>query len=125
MADQRSIEEDFALAYSQKFWDAGNLIVTMMFTLAFAVYLTFIQVCQSRIYAADHYYCLVALAIVGNSLLGWLIHRLYKHEVEVIRSVERGRLLFHALWAARNIRWGSLGVQHPVVSRRDNLHRYP
>lgn len=108
MADPRSIGEDLALAYSQKLWDAGNLIVTMMFALAFGVYYTFVQVCESRIYAAKYWLFLVILSILGNILLGWLIHRLYKHEIEVIRAVEHGRLLFHALWAARNIRWGVL-----------------
>lgn len=108
MADQRRIEEDFALAYSQKFWDAGNLIVTMMFALAFAVYASFIQVCETRIYAHDHYCFLINLSIVSNVLLAWLIDRLYRHEVEIVRSFDRGRLLFHALWAARNIRWGVL-----------------
>ena len=55
-------------AYAPKYWDAGNLVVTMMFTLAFAVYLALIQFKEARRLVSKYYGPLLTLAIIGNGL---------------------------------------------------------
>lgn len=39
MLSQDSREKDLAFAYSQRFYDVGNQIITLKFGLAFAIYL--------------------------------------------------------------------------------------
>ena len=75
MPESKNDDSEIALAYSQKFWEAGNLIVIMMFTLAFAVYLALIQFCNARRYVAetDNFIILVVLAFVGNGALIYLL----------------------------------------------------
>jgi hypothetical protein len=91
MPESKNDDSEIALAYSQKFWEAGNLIVIMMFTLAFAVYLALIQFCNARRYVAetDNFIILVVLAFVGNGALIYLLEKLCQHEIEVIGTIER------------------------------------
>ena len=70
MFGEKHGEVELAVAYTQKLWDAGNSIVTVMFGLAFAVYVALSQSAYVRYLVAKYFWLLFGLAFLGNGSLG-------------------------------------------------------
>ncbi|MDQ0558677.1 hypothetical protein QO004_000452 [Rhizobium mesoamericanum] len=72
-------EQDVALSYSQKYWDAA-----LMWGLAFAVYLVEIQYPYARYLTEQYYYFLVGLALAGNAGIVFALRRLQQQEAKLV-----------------------------------------
>ena len=101
-------EVDFALVYAGKFWDAGNLIVTLMFGLAFGVYYLASQHVEIRDLLQNYFAWIVVLAIVGNGGLWFLLRRLYTFEMIHVRKLTGDPALQATVWNATRARIGLL-----------------
>jgi hypothetical protein len=100
--------KELAIAYAQKFWDAGNSIVTIIFGLAFAVYFALAQYDGLRPIVHRHIVLLVALALVGNTLLGIVLWRLCLHEKRTIQLIVDDPTFLDSVQSAFEIRLGLL-----------------
>jgi len=99
-------ELDFALLYAGKFWDAGNLVVTVMFGLAFGIYYLASQHPAIRIMMKEQYYYLLPLAVIGNIALGAVIYRLNHHELRFVEALTSSAHLHDSVKSAYHLRLG-------------------
>lgn len=75
---------EVARDYAGRFWSAGNAITTLMFGLAFSVYLAAAQGPEVRLLIQRFYELLLILALVGNGALLFIIHRAYLRETQLL-----------------------------------------
>ena len=101
-------ESGLATAYAQKFWDAGNQVVTLIFALAFGVYLSLAGSIDIRCLAAERLWHLVSLAIIGNALLGFVLYRLGFHELRVVKMITSDSEFLDSVKSAFHLRLGLL-----------------
>lgn len=108
MPPQLPVSKELAAAYAQKFWDAGNLIVGLMFSLAFGVYLVLVEHEGSRILIYEHICILTVLALIGNGSLGYLLYRLCLHEMRILSAVTDDANFIDSIQSGLEIRFGLL-----------------
>jgi hypothetical protein len=101
-------EIDLVLAYTQKFWDAGNSVVTVILGLEFAVYIALYQSEYVRYLVAKYFYALVLLAILGKCGILFVIYRLFYHETSLAQSLTHSTVIIDAISAGYKIRAGLL-----------------
>ena len=99
-------ENTLMLAYAQKFWEAGDSVVVLMFGLAFSVYVALSRFPLVRYWAAKYFYWLFVIAIVGNTGLLIVLWCLSVHEVRLIEAVTKDPFLIDAVVSAFHIRLG-------------------
>ncbi len=102
--DSNPLERDVAQPYAQKFWEAGNQIVLLMFGAAFGTYVILAQSPELRNKAIDHIWFLVLLALAGNATLGYLLWRMACHEYRLTRCYSEHPGLLDAIWSAFHMR---------------------
>ena len=102
--DSRPKEQDFALAYAQKFWDAGNQVVFLTIALTFAVYFYELTNPFARILTKDYYPELLPLGIIGNGAVVVAVWRIYVHERRVTETITNSPILLDAVKSAFDIR---------------------
>ena len=99
MAAQSISASDY-VSYAQKFWDAGNLSVTLIFGLAFACYYVLATNRGALSYAYDHIWWLVGLSLIGNLGIGVVIWRFYTFESTALMLANASDMftptIFHA-----------------------------
>ena len=100
--------DDLTASYTQKFWDAGNLVVTLMFALAFGVYTVLAGSPPIRCLAAQNFGTMVWLALFGNFLLAIVLIRLNVHERRLSKILNKNAIFDDALRSALHIRMGML-----------------
>ncbi|MGO8313845.1 hypothetical protein ACC827_26550 [Rhizobium ruizarguesonis] len=96
--------------YSQKFFDAGNQVVALMYGLAFGFYLAVGEHESLEHAAASWRWVLLGMAFAGNIAVGYLIFRLACHERRLIRTYSQNPILHDAVWSAWHMRAGLLAV---------------
>jgi hypothetical protein len=106
--------KDFVLEYAPKYWEAGNFIVTAMFGLAFAVYVALVNSKDARDWVTQFRNELVALALIGHSLLVFVIYRLYFHESNLLQLTINEPEFHRQILGAFRIRLG-LFVANAVI----------
>jgi hypothetical protein len=74
--NENKLNAAVAQPYAQKFWDAGNQIVLLVYAAAFGFYIVVAQYPEARGKAVEHVLQLVGLALGGNVLLTILLVRL-------------------------------------------------
>jgi hypothetical protein len=99
-------ETELASTYAPKFWEAGNLVVTLVFGLTFAVYVSLLQHEYMRYLASKWLVILIPLAIISNVLLAFLLWRLFTHENRVTKLIGTNPILLDAIRSAYEIRLG-------------------
>lgn len=102
--DANSLDRETAQPYSQKFWDAGNQIVLLAYGAAFGTYLILAQYDKLRNPAIDHKIALIALALLGNAALMYLLWRMACHEYRLTRTYTKNPVLIDAIWSALHMR---------------------
>jgi hypothetical protein len=110
MLETKEREIDLAAVYAQKFWDAGNSIVTLMFALALAVYATLASSAPVRCLAHRWWGPLIAVAVIGNVGLGFALWRLMIHEARLLGLVTDNATLLDAVVSAFHIRAVMLAI---------------
>lgn len=93
-----------AQSYAQKFWDAGNQVVLLVYAAAFGMYVALGQSIELRNRAVYHESKLVGLALLGNAALIFLLWRMSCHEYRLTRTYTKHPLLIDALWSAFHMR---------------------
>src|SRR5258707_6634455 len=89
--NHNSIEKDFALAYSQSFYDSGNQIISLMFGLAFAVYFALAGSADIRALLRLHWWLpwlLIVISILGNGALIFVLSGLCFHEKRIVCHID-------------------------------------
>jgi len=84
---QDAHEKDLVVVYIQKFCDAVNNVVTLMFGVSFGIYALLAAKSDLRQLAADYVLPLAAIAIVGNFALILLLYRLWYHEDRMLTEI--------------------------------------
>ena len=97
-------ETELAAAYAQKFWDAGNFIITLIFVLAFAVYAALAASCDSRRIAAERWLVLLPVAVIGNVGLWIVLWRLVVHESRVLKLITDNSEFIDSIESAYDLR---------------------
>jgi hypothetical protein len=115
MSGNHSGEANLAQAYAVKFWEAGNLVVAMMFGLAFTVYLVIVQTPDAKSLISQFYWMLVAPAVVGNGALVFVLYRLSVQEIRVAGLITQNSDFIAAIWATFRIRWASSSSISPCT----------
>jgi hypothetical protein len=111
MLSDESSNKDFALAYSQRFGDAANQIVTLMFGLAFAVYLALAGSADVRALLRLYSWLpwlLTGISAFGNGALIFVLYRLCFHEKRIVCSINSNENLIDSIQSAFEIRVGML-----------------
>jgi len=104
MTGDEKNQADLTAAYAQKFWDAGNLVVTATFALAFGVYALLAASHSLRCLAALNFLTLFLLSVVGNLGLGLVLVRLTVHERRLSKLITENFIFDDALRSALDIR---------------------
>jgi hypothetical protein len=103
--------KEFALAYAQKFWDAGNVIVTLTFGVAFAAYLAIAQFSAIRGFIHQYLWVpwlLTGVSVIGNLGLIFVLYRICFHEKRIIGSTIKDADFLDSIQSAFEIRVGML-----------------
>jgi hypothetical protein len=111
MLSEDTKNKDFALAYAQKFLDAGNSVVTLMFGLAFAVYLALANSLEIRDLIREVNWLPWLLSVIslgGNALLIFVLYRLSFHEKRIVKSMLDDPEFIDSIHSAFEIRSGML-----------------
>ena len=111
MLSQDFREKDLAFAYSQRFYDVGNQIITLKFGLAFAIYLALAGSPDIRALLRLHPWLpwlLTGISILGNGALIFVLYRLCFHEKRIARSINSNANLIDSIQSAFEIRVGML-----------------
>ncbi|KAA9387724.1 hypothetical protein [Neorhizobium galegae] len=105
--DAYPLDRETAQPYAQKFWDAGNQIVLLAYASAFGLYVV-LAYNQNNVrgLATQYWIAVVVVAIVGNSLLFFLLWRMACHEYRLTRTYTTNPLLIDAVWSALHMRIG-------------------
>ncbi|TBC98984.1 hypothetical protein ELH24_10070 [Rhizobium ruizarguesonis] len=107
--DAYPLDREIAQPYAQRFWDAGNQIVLLAYASAFGLYVALASnQANVRALASQHWLALIAVAVVGNSLLFFLLWRMACHEYRLTRTYTTNPLLIDAVWSALHMRVGLL-----------------
>jgi hypothetical protein len=108
MPDETPPPVELSMAYSQKFWDAGNAVVTIAFGLDFAVFAIFLSSEEARLLIREpkYYWTLIAISAVGNIALYILLSRLRFHEVRIIKSLTNNSDFIDSINSAFDLRIG-------------------
>lgn len=97
--------DEILSSYATRLWDAGNLVVTLIYALAFGVYLVIAgkpDVFDE--YITKYFWYLVVISAIGNLGLLVLIKRLQHHEIGVAGLVCGDPILLDAIKSAMHIR---------------------
>ncbi|NKK60700.1 hypothetical protein GFM44_33250 [Rhizobium leguminosarum bv. viciae] len=98
------LDREIAQSYAQRFWDAGNQTVLLIYAAAFGVYVALGQYPELRNRTLDHEGALVVLALLGNAALIFLLWRMACHEYRLTRTYSEHPLLIDAIWSALHMR---------------------
>jgi hypothetical protein len=98
-------EIELASAYAQKFCDAGNSAVTLMFALAFGTYAVLATTHDIRCLASMQFMTLLILGISGNLGIFILVYMFYFRERQLAKLITDDETITYALWAALRARF--------------------
>ncbi|MBX5164792.1 hypothetical protein [Rhizobium sp. NZLR4b] len=104
------LDRETALPYAQKFWEAGNQVVLLIYAAAFGFYIALSQREDLSSIAIQHRFELIAIAIFGNAALIYLLWRMACHEYRLTRTYTTNPLLADAIWSALHMRIGLVVV---------------
>jgi len=90
--------------YATKFWDAANTAVTLIYGVAFAVYVLIAQYPDVRRMIKDYYLPIIVFSSIGNTMIGVLIVRLWWLESSILEEAGAGPLLVSSIFHACIIR---------------------
>jgi hypothetical protein len=100
MFGEKNGEIELASAYAQKFGDAGNSAVTLMFALAFGAYAVLGTTHDVRCLAQQWIGTLLTLSVVGNMGILILVYMFYFRERQLVKLVTDNKTVAYTVFAA-------------------------
>ena len=103
-------KEELAGDYARKYWEAGNLVVTLVFGVTFAIYLLFAQSPQIRSYLVrdSSWAWLVGISAISNIGLAVVLWRLSVNELLLVKTFAKSEPLIEPVESALHLRWALL-----------------
>jgi len=108
MDNERDKELGLITAYAQKYWDAGNILITLMFGVAFGIYYLAVQHKGVRDLIDQYCYEVLIVSAIGNIALAIVLWRFAVNERVLIRKITADEMVIEAIWSGVELRWGLL-----------------
>jgi hypothetical protein len=109
-------DAEVALVYAQKYSDAGSQVITLIFALAFGIYVLLAQNKEARSLLVRFWKIVLGISVVGNAALAFALCRFVDNELKLLNVLTTNKGVIEPIKSAFELRLGFLAANFLIYA---------